>query len=78
MDLIREHLVYKDVPVTVCLKTLNPADHYELIRCLLATRTNNVSVCCSESSNVFVQILIKKLGVQIHPSCGTADTSADG
>lgn len=78
MDLIREHLIYKDVPITVCLKTLNPSDHYEVIRCLLATRTNSVSICCLESSNVFVQILIKKLGVQIHPSCGTVGSTTSG
>lgn len=63
MDLIREHLIYKDVPITICLKSLSSSDHYEMIRCLLATRTNNVSICCLECSNVFVQILIKKLGL---------------
>lgn len=69
MDLIREHLIYKNVPLTICLKMLSPADHYELIRCLLATRTNNVSVCCSECSNVFIQILLKKLDVQVRAGC---------
>lgn len=69
MDLIREHLIYKDVSTTICLKSLTSADHYEVIRCLLATRTNNVSVCCLECSNVFIQILFKKLSVQLVGAC---------
>jgi hypothetical protein len=69
MDLIREHLIYKDVPITICLKTLPPADHYELIRCLLATRTNNVSICCHNCSNIFIQILFKKSIVQLAETC---------
>ena len=63
MDLIREHLIYKDVPLQICFKKVT--DHYEIIRCLLATRTNNVSICCLESSNVFIQLLVKKMGVQV-------------
>ena len=69
MDLIREHLIYKDVPTTICLKSLALPDHYEVIRCLLATRTNNVSICCSDCSNVFIQILVKKLPVQVVAGC---------
>lgn len=76
MDIIREHLIYKDVPTTICLKSLSPADRYEVIRCLLATRTNNVSVCCSESSNVFVQILIQKIGVHTSVCSGVVEGSS--
>ena len=80
MDLIREHLIYKDVPTTICLKSLTSAEHYEVIRCLLATRTNNVSICCSECSNVFIQILLKKLGIHFPPNCGAvgSDSSSIG
>jgi hypothetical protein len=69
MDLIREHLIYKDVPTTICLKSLSSSEHYEAIRCLLATRTNNVSICCHDCSNVFIQILLKKLPVQLLGTC---------
>lgn len=69
MDLIREHLIYKDVPIKICLKTLSSSDQYELIRCLSATRTKDVSVCCKESSNVFIQILMKKIGLQVLTGC---------
>lgn len=69
MDIIREHLIYKDVPTTVCMKSLTSAEHYELIRCLLATRTNNVSVCCFKSSNVFIQLALKKMEVYAVEDC---------
>lgn len=69
MDVIREHLIYKDVPTTVCMKSLTSAEHYELIRCLLATRTNNVSVCCFTSSNIFIQLVLKKMGIHAVDGC---------
>lgn len=72
MDLIREHLIYKDVPLQICFKKVT--EHYEIIRCLLATRTNNVSICCLESSNIFIQLLVKKMGVQL-VDCSGAGTS---
>ena len=78
MDLIREHLIYKNVPTTICLKSLTPAEHYEVIRCLLATRTNNVSICCSECSNIFIQILLKKLPIQLAGTCSKAGNSTEG
>ena len=71
MELIREHLIYKDVPTQICLKLLSSTDHYELLRCLLATRTNNVSICCMESSHVFIQLVLKKLPLQVTGDCST-------
>lgn len=72
MDLIREQLIYKDVPVKICMKKIS--EHYELTRILLATRTKDVSICCSEKSNVFIQILLKKLGVQLLTGCSETDS----
>ena len=64
MDLIREHLVYKDVPLTICMKDLRIVDQYECIRLLPATRTKDVSVCTHDSTPVQVQKLLKVIGVQ--------------
>lgn len=64
MDLIREHLMYKDVPLTICMKTVKPLEQYECIRIMLATRTNNVSICTHESTAPQVEKLLQKLGVQ--------------
>lgn len=64
MDVIREHLIYKDVPVTICMKDFKPVEQYELIRCLLATRTKDVSICTHESVNEFIEKLLKDLPVK--------------
>ena len=64
MELIREHLVYKDVPITVCMKQLKPVEQYEVIRVLLATRTRGVKICTHEATNEYITELLKKLPVE--------------
>ena len=64
MDLIREHLMYKDVPITICMKDFKPIEQYEIIRILLASRTNGVKICTHESVNDYITELLKKLPVQ--------------
>lgn len=64
MDLIREHLIYKDVPITICMGQLKPVEQYEIIRCLLATRTNDVCICTHEATNDYINELLKKLPVK--------------
>jgi len=64
MDVIREHLIYKDVPITICMKDFKPVEQYEIIRCLLATRTKDVSICTHESINEFIEKLLKDLPVK--------------
>jgi hypothetical protein len=63
MDLIREHLIYKHVPITICLNTLKSQEHYECIRLLLATRTKDVSVCLHDVQNTNLVRVFNKLGV---------------
>jgi hypothetical protein len=64
MDLIREHLIYKDVPLTICMKTLKQQEQYEVIRLLLATR-KNVTICLHGLTNVYVLKLLDELKVPI-------------
>jgi hypothetical protein len=64
MDLIREHLIYKDVPITICMKSLKQQEQYEVVRLLLATR-KNVKVCLHGMNNKYILILLNELGVQI-------------
>ena len=64
MDIIREHLMYKDVPITICMKQLSPTEHYEVVRVLLASRTKDVSICTHESTNSYIDGLLKKLPVK--------------
>jgi hypothetical protein len=38
MELIRESLMYKNNNLEVCMNTLTPQEHYELLRLIMATR----------------------------------------
>ena len=65
MDLIREHLIYKDVPITICMKDFKPVEHYEIVRFILATRTKDVCICKHNSINEYIDKLIAQLPVKI-------------
>lgn len=73
MDVLREQLVYKNVPVHICMKSLKPVEHYEVIRLILATRTENVFVCTHESTNSYIDGILKTLPIQFYqcfvPEC---------
>lgn len=64
MDRIRECLVYKDVPITICFRELTPIEHYETIRLLLATRTKDVCICTHESTSTHVEKILKTLPIK--------------
>ncbi len=57
--------MYKDIPITICMKDLKPIEQYEVIRILLATRTKEVKICTHESVNDYITALLKKLPVQL-------------
>jgi hypothetical protein len=63
MEVIREHLMYKNVPLEIIMKTLKPQEQYEVIRLLLATRTKDVVVKVDSSVNKYVLNLLKKIEV---------------
>jgi hypothetical protein len=56
--------MYKDIPITICMKELKPIEQYEVIRILLATRTKEVKICTHDSTNNYITELLKKLPVQ--------------
>ena len=64
MDTIREKLMYKDVPVLICMKELLPLEQYECVRMLLGMRQNNVSICTHDSTPQEVVKLLQKLEVR--------------
>jgi hypothetical protein len=64
MDLIREHLIYKDVPLTICMQNLKQQEQYEVIRLLLATR-KDIKVCLHGLTNIYVQQLLDELEIPI-------------
>ena len=57
--------MYKDVPITICMKTLKPAEQYECVRILLATRTKDVTICTHDSTLPQVEKLLQKLEVPV-------------
>ena len=65
MDIIREHLMYKNVPLQIEMKTLKSTEHYEVIRLLLATRTKDVVVKIDSSVNKYVLNLLSKIDVTV-------------
>lgn len=64
MDTIREHLVYKNVPLTICMKELKPIEQYEVIRLLLASKSKNIKICTHEATNDYITKLLKELPVE--------------
>jgi hypothetical protein len=64
MDVIREHLMYKNSPITICMKDLSPQEHYEIIRIILESEKDNISICMHDSINAYVKIILNKLKVK--------------
>jgi hypothetical protein len=63
MDVIREHLIYKEVPLTICMAKLTQQERYEVIRLLVATRTKDVTICTHEATNDYITSILKKMDV---------------
>ena len=92
MDVIREHLIYKDVPLTICMGKLTQQERYEVIRLLLATRTKDVSICTHDATNDCLNKILKELKVSFTqcwtqeiviacfdpPNIGSSSTEAPG
>jgi hypothetical protein len=64
MDLIREHLIYKNIPITICMKDLKPIEQYEVVRLILATESKHVKICTHEATNEYITNLLKQLPVE--------------
>jgi hypothetical protein len=64
MDLIREHLMYKNVPITIEIDTLKTQEQYEVIRLLLACRKEDVCVSVTDKTNKYVLELLQILGIK--------------
>lgn len=65
MDIIREHLMYKDIPLEITMNVLKVQEQYEVVRLLLATRTKDVVVKIDNSVNKYVRNLLSKIDVTV-------------
>lgn len=63
MDVIREHVIYKNIPITICMKDLKPIEQYEVVRLLLASNNKDVKICTHEATNDYITQLLKELRV---------------
>jgi hypothetical protein len=64
MELIREHLMYKNVPITIHIDLLKSQEQYEIIRLLLACRKEDVCVVVSENTNPYIVTLLNTLKIK--------------
>lgn len=60
MDVIREHLMYKNTPITICMAKLTPQEQYEVIRILLGNN-RDVKICTHESVNTYMTQVLKEI-----------------
>ena len=65
MDVIREHLMYKNSPLTICMANITPQEHYEVIRIILESKTEDISVCKHNSTNKYINVLLDKVNVTL-------------
>jgi hypothetical protein len=59
MEFIKEHLIYKDIPLHVCVGKLTRQEQYEFVRILIGTKKRHVTICLShgEISDYLRQVL---------------------
>lgn len=72
MDLIREHLIYKNVPTDIQIDALKTQEQYEVIRLLLACRKEDVCVLVSDKSNKYILELLKELNISTRETAAAA------
>jgi hypothetical protein len=48
------------------MRDFSKQDHYEIIRLLLATRTKDVCVCTHESTNIYIDSILKELNIKFY------------
>ena len=65
MDIIREHLMYKNDPLNVCMKQLTSQEQYEFIRIVLESKSEKVSVCTHDATNAYIDRLLERLHIEI-------------
>ena len=65
MDVIREHLQYKNSEVTICMQGLTQQERYECIRLVIATSRHDVSICKHGIQMPYIDIILKDLPVKV-------------
>ena len=74
MERIREHLVYKNTSINICMKSLPPQEQYELFRIILESKTEDVSICKHGCTNRYIDTLIDKLNILLKECSNIPDS----
>ena len=64
MDIIKEHLIYKNTSLTICMSKLTPQEQYECVRLILASSRNDINICTHENTNSYINNLLKDLNIK--------------
>ena len=65
MDVIREHLMYKNSPLNICMAKIQSQEQYEVIRIILESKTQDIMICKHGSTNVYIDTLLQKLNISV-------------
>jgi hypothetical protein len=65
MDVIREHLMYKNSPLTICMSNITPQEQYEVIRIILESKTEKITICKHNSTNKYIDVLLNKINITL-------------
>jgi hypothetical protein len=65
MDVIREHLMYKNSPLNICMAKIQPQEQYEVIRIILESKTQDITICKHGSTNIYIDTLLQKLNISL-------------
>lgn len=63
MEEIRQHLAYKNTPLSICLGKLTQQEQYEVVRIVLESKSP-VKLCTHDSVNEYIIQLVKQLPVE--------------
>lgn len=63
MDEIRQHLTYRNTPLTICMAKLTSQEQYEVIRILLESKTP-VKICTHEAISVYMTQVLAELPIK--------------
>jgi len=73
MDVIREHLMYKNSALNICMATITPQEQYEIIRILHESKAE-VSICSHNATNKYIDVLLKKMNIT-RKDCSTQESA---
>ena len=57
--------MYKNIPLEICMEKITPQEQYEVIRIILESKTEQITICKHNSTNKYIDVLIDKLNITI-------------